>query len=200
MARKRKTLDKYLIENIKNGKSEGVKKVKGVIGTLTNAEDFLITLTILHGQDKNYFETVEYYEALFRRFKLNSLIIDCYEVKQEWHMWTEILIEMSAVLWKWRDKFEPNSWLETNAKIYEVAFGNFQNYENLSINGGLCFKCARLFTEVLFNFSNHARKGDKSGDFHIFDSNIKEISKIIGTRWEAVTYSNLFDEKIKEHS
>ena len=70
----------------------------------------------------------------------------------------------------------------------------------LSINGGLCFKCARLFTEVLFNFSNHARKGDKSGDFHIFDSNIKEISKIIGTRWEAVTYSNLFDEKIKEHS
>lgn len=199
MARKRKSLEQYLIENIKDGSIERVKKVKGVIGTLTNAEDFLMTLAILHAQDKNLFEVIQYYEALFRRFKLNDFIADCYEAGQEWHIWTEILIEMSSVLWKCRDKFEPNAWIETNAKIYEVAFGTLQNYKEFSGNG-LCFQCSRLFTEVLFNFAKHARDGDKSGDFHISDDNVRKISKIIGTRWESVTHSLLIEEKIKEHS
>ena len=196
MARKKRSLIKYLFSNIKGQKP---KRVKGVIGMLTKSEDFMTVLAVLSGQDKNIPQTIQLYEALFRRFKLNSHLMDGYMTRQEWHEWTEVLIELSSVLWKWRDKFEPEMWLGTNAKIYEVTFRNFVDDEKYS-QSGLCFICSRLFTEVLFNFASHAREGDKSGDFHISRKKVEEISKMIGTRWDSVTHANLIEEKISKHS
>ena len=197
VSRKKMSLAKYLANNIKGRKP---KRVKGVIGMLIEPEDFMTVLAILSGQDKNLSEIIQLYEVLFRRFRLNSHLIDGYMIKEEWHVWTEVLIEMSNVLWKWRNKFKPNIWLETNAKIYEVAFRNFKDDAKYSQNGGLCFMCSRLFTEVLFNFASHAREGDKSGDFHISSEKVKEISKKIGTRWDSVTHANIIEDKISKHS
>lgn len=196
MGRKSLSLKQYLLEGLAEKKP---KRVKGVIGMLIESEDFLTVLTVLDGQNKNITDTIHFYEALFRRFRLNSHLVDGYMIKEEWHNWTEVLIEMSNVLWKWRDRFEPNMWLETNAKIYEVAFRNFKDDEKYS-EDGLCFICSRLFTEVLFNFASHAREGDKSDNFHISSEKVKEISKMIGTRWDSVTHANIIEEKISKHS
>lgn len=193
------SLDKQIGEMLTEG---DVGKAKWFMENLREASDFLIALTILSGRDKKNDETIEFYDSLFWGFKSQSRLIDLsknYITKKEWHNWTEVLIEMSNVLWKWRDRFEPNMWLETNAKIYEVAFRNFKDDEKYSQNG-LCFMCSRLFTEVLFNFASHAREGDKSGDFHISSEKVREISKMIGTRWEAVTHANIIEEKISKHS
>lgn len=195
MARKMMSLKDYLLRNLATGES---KRVKGIIGMLTKSEDFITVLSLLSGQDKDRLETIQYYEVLLGRFRSNSHLVNDYISNKEWHNWTEVLIEMSNVLWKWRDKFEPNMWLKTNAKIYEVAFGNFKDDEKYS-EEGLCFMCSRLFTEILRNFACHAREGDKTSDFHISSEKIQEISTLIGTRPEHMTHYNLIKEKISEY-
>lgn len=191
-------LDKQIGEMLAEGDTG---KAQWFMENLREASDFLIALTILAGRDKKDDETIEFYDSLFWGFKSQSRLIDLsekYITKREWHIWTEVLIEMSSVLWKWRDKFKPDMWLETNAKIYEVVFRNFED-EKYS-EDGLCFICSRLFTEVLFNFASHAREGDKSDNFHISSKKVKDISEIIGTRWDSVTHSNFIEKKITEYS
>jgi len=196
VARKRLSFKNYLLKILADKKP---KRVKGVIGILVEPEDFMTVLTVLGGQDKNIPETIQFYEAFFRRFRLNSHLVDRYLTREDWHNWTEILIEMSNVLWKLRDKFEPDMWLETNAKIYEVTFINLYSDSKYS-ESGLCFVCLRLFTKVLFNFANHAREGDKSSDFHITNEKFKEISQMIGTRPDHITHANFIEEKISKHN
>ncbi len=179
------------------GDKRDIGKAKWVVEDLKNAKDFLTAVSILHGKDKNCETTIDLYNSLFWSFKWRCGFI----TREQWHIWAEVLIELSSVLWEWRDKFEPNMWLEMNAKIYEVAFRNFEHDGKIkSSENGLCDVCSRLFTKILFNFANHVKEGDKSSQFHLSQEEVEKISKMIGTSWNFVTYANLIEEKIIKHS
>ena len=194
MARKKRSLVKYLTNSIK---SQLPKRVKGVIGMLVEPEDFLTVLVVLDGQDKNIPETIKFYEAFFRRFRLNSHLVDCYLTKKEWHDWTVVLLETSNVLWKLREKFEPNYWLETNKKIYETTFNILKSFDSEKRNHKECKHCYRLFSTIFSNLASYGTDNDiKKLRLPSLDK-IKEVcEKNVGLNWHFLTYGDIVEEKI----
>jgi len=194
MTRKAPSLKEYILKALSDKKP---KRVKGVIGMLVEAKDFLDVLTVIDGQDKNIPETIQFYEAFFIRFKLNSHLVDGYLTKQEWHDWTVVLLELSNVLWKFREKFEPNPWLETSKRIYEITFGMLKNFEAEKRGLKECKHCSRLFSTALNNFITYAKTGDKE-KLHL--PSIEELKKVceknIGLQWYHLTCGRLLEKKL----
>lgn len=189
------SLEKCLTKMLAKGE---YKKVKGVMGNLTVAKDFFTAVSVLHGQKKNR-DTVVLYESLFRSFRMRNHIIDDYLTANEWHKWTEILIEMSSVLWRYRDIFEHKAWLETNAQIYKVAFRNFNYFEKKARNK-ICSQCSRLLQVILLNFAQYAREEDRAEDFSLLVDDLEEVLQMIGSSLNSLTYCDFIKEKISSHS
>lgn len=197
MATKKMSLNWYLLKCLKENNPRGVKRIKGVIGTLIESEDFATVLTMLDGQNKDLPETIQFYEALFRRFRLNShLVVDGGMTKEEWHGWTAVLLKISSVLWQFRKKFKPGSWLETNKKIYDITFQILKNYDSEKRNHKECKYCSRLFSGLLAQFSDHAEYIDIDGFQLPSLEKLKELcAKNIGLDWEHLIPSRRFEEK-----
>ena len=194
MARKAPSLDRYILKAISDKKP---KRVKGVIGMLVEAKDFLDVLTVIDAQDKNIPETIQFYEAFFRRFRLNSHLVDCYLTKQEWHDWTVVLLELSNVLWKLREKFEPDYWLETNKKIYEITLNILKNFDSEKRNHKECKHCSRLFSSIFSNLAIYGKDSDIKELCLPSLEKIKEVcEKNVGVSWHFLTYSSTVEEKI----
>lgn len=193
MARKGLSLEQYLLKSLANKKP---KKVKGVIGMLIEPEDFLTVLAVLDGQDKNVLETVNFYETLFRCFRLNGHLVDCYMTKQEWHDWTVVLLELSNVLWKFREKFDRGSWLETNKKIYEIMFEVLKSFDSGKRDHKECKYCSRLLSNTLSNLI-YAKESDII-DLHLPPlDKIKEVcEKNVGLNWYYLTCGPVIESKI----
>lgn len=195
MARKKKrSLMNYLTNSIKD---QMPKRVKGVIGMLVDPEDFLTVLAVLGGQDKDIPETIKFYEALFRRFRINTRFVDGYLTKKEWHNWTIVFLEISKVLWKLREKFEPKYWFETNKKIYEIPFKVLKDFDSGKRDRKECEHCSRLFSTIFFNLVSYAKTGDIRG---LGLPSLEEIKRVceknVGLSWDHLTYSNLIEEKV----
>ena len=194
MARKKRSLMKYLTNSIKG---QMPKRVKGVIGMLVEPEDFLTVLAVLDGQDKNSPETIKFYEAFFRRFRLNSHLVDCYMTKEEWHDWTVVLLETSNVLWKLREKFDQSSWLETNKKIHEITFKVLKSFDSEKRNHKECKHCSRLFSSIFSNLATYGKDSDIKELCLPSLEKIKEVcEKNVGVSWHFLTYSSTVEEKI----
>lgn len=192
---KRIPFSEYLSKKISNG---AYKKVKCVILTLSNnPKHFLTALAVLGAQDKNISETIQFYEVLFRRFRLNSHLVDSYMAKEEWHTWTVVLLELSNILWKFREKFEPSSWLETNKKIYELTFKTLKSFDSQKRDHKECKCCSRLFTTILSNFTDYGKKLDfQNLHFPPLGILVEICEKNIGRKWHFFTPGRLIEEKI----
>lgn len=191
MLRKESLLKGDILENL-----DSEKKLKEVIETLTEPEDFLNVLAVLDGKDKNISETADSYEALLRRFKIISPLINCYTAKEEWHAWTVALLELSNVLWKSRDKFDQSLWLEANKKIYEIMFKVLKSFDSDKRDHKECKHCSRLFSNMLSNLI-YAKENDIN-DLHLPPlDKIKEVcEKNVGLNWYYLTCGPIIEEKV----
>lgn len=193
MPRKTSLLKKHL----SNLTEKRFKKIKNVIGMLVGPKDFLTILTVLDGQDKNIPDTIHFYEALFRRFGLNSHLVDGYMTKEEWHNWTVVLLELSNVLWKFREKFEPCMWLETNKRIYEITFKILKSFDSEKRSHKECKPCSTLFSVILSNFTSYREEGDIEKLKIPSVDTLKWIcEKNVGRSWYYLTCGNLIEQII----
>lgn len=173
------------------------KRIKVVIGMLAEPKDFLTVLTVLDGQDRKNPETIDFYETLFRRFRLNSHLIDCYLVKQEWHEWTVVLLHFSNILWKLRGEFEPVQWLETNKKIYEITFNILKSFDSEKRGHRECKHCSKLFSTILSNFTTYGKRSDIDELLLPSVDKLKEIcEKNVGLDWYYLTCGSLIEQII----
>lgn len=190
-------LDLVMLEALSEG---NIPKVRNILENLSNANDFLTAVAVLHARSKND-HTIALYNSLFLSFKkMDRGFVNHSIPKGERRIWNEVLIEMSSVLWKWRDNFEPNMWHEVCAKVYEEGLKKLGDGKDES-EGGLCDICTRIFSQLLFNFASYARNTDNPIHFYLTEEKVKELSEKIGfSSWKEVTHSNLIEEKIRELS
>lgn len=188
-------LDLKLLESLDES---NISEAKEILESLFDANDFLTAIAVLHPRNKDA-DTVDLYKSLFSSFKKKeSGFINHSLPKKERRIWNEILIEMSLVLWKWRDNFEPDMWKETSAKVYEEGLQKLGEGKSESENR-LCDVCTRIFSQLLFNFASYARDTDNPNDFHLTEGKVKELSERIGfASWEEVTHCGLIEEKIRK--
>ena len=192
------SLERYLSKSLTDKKP---KRVKGIIGNLFEPKDFLTVLTMLDGQDKTISETIDFYEALFERFGFRSQFIDGYMIKKEWHNWTIVLLHLSNILWKSREKFEPKPWLETNKRIYEITFKILKSFDSEKRDHRECKHCSDLFSVILFNFTSYGRGGDIDELRLPSVDKLKEIcEKNVGLNWYYLTCGRIFEEKINSNA
>lgn len=187
-------LDLKLLEALGNSDIDEAKKI---LGKLSNANDFLTAVAILHPRNKDD-DTVDLYKSLFSSFKKKqSGFVNHSLPKRERLIWNEILIEMSLVLWKWRDNFRPEIWKEIIIRVYEEGLKNIGDGKDKT-EGGLCDVCTRAFSQLLFNFASYARETDNSNDFQLTEEKVKKLSKEVGFgSWEEVTHCGLIEDKIR---
>lgn len=191
-------LDLKLLETL-GSDDVNIAKAKEILENLSCTNDFLTAIAILHPRNKKDDDTVDLYNSLFSSFKKKqSGFINHSLPKGERLIWNEILIEMSLVLWKWRDNFKPEIWKEMIIRVYEEGLKNIGNGKDES-EGGLCDVCTRIFSQLLFNFASHARIDDNPVDFYITEERAKELSKKIGFgSWEEVTHCDFIEDKISK--
>jgi hypothetical protein len=117
--------------------------------------------------------------------------------KEEWHNWSVVLLELSNVLWKLRERFDQSSWLETNKKIHEITFKVLKSFDSEKRNHKECKHCSRLFSTILSNFTAYGKSDDANAlSFSSIDE-IKEMcEKNVGLNWYYVTCGRLFEKKL----